>query len=75
MIDEQGINNLEGILKALNSKLVKTKDNINMQNTKNILDTLMLLANSEELLKQMEKLNLGEALDQVYSKDVDDIEV
>ncbi|CDW79364.1 duf383 domain containing protein [Stylonychia lemnae] len=44
-------------------------------NTKNLLDTLMLLANSEELLKQMDKLNLVEALDKVYSKNVDDIEV
>ena len=46
-----------------------------MQNTKNILDTIMLLANSEELLKQMDKLNLVEALDSVYSKGIDDIDV
>lgn len=53
----------------------KEKEKINLLNTKNILDTLVLLANSEELLKQMEKLNIIEALDKVYSKNLEDIEI
>ena len=45
------------------SNYTKTRDQISIPNTKNLLDCLVLLANSEELLKEMDKLNIVEALD------------
>jgi hypothetical protein len=75
LIQEQGIINLEGILKPLASKYTKTKSQVSIPNTKNLLDCLVLLANSEDLLKQMEQLNIGEVLDQVIAGGFDDIEV
>lgn len=46
-----------------------------MQNTKNSLDALVLLANSEELLKQMKDQNIEEVLDRIITNDNDEIEV
>ncbi len=75
LVFDQGINNIEGPLKNLNFTGFKDKAKINMQNTKNCLDALVLLANSEELLKLMKDLNISEVLDKIVTNDIDDIEV
>eukprot|EP00347_Sterkiella_histriomuscorum_P020667 403336931 len=75
LVAEQGIITLNGILKPMASSYTKTRDQVSIPNTKNLLDCLVLLANSEELLKEMEKLNIVEALDQIYNGGLDDIDV
>ena len=56
---EQGITDLEGdVLKAINAKETKTRGAVNLDNTKNLLDSLILLANSQNLLKPLGDLQL-----------------
>lgn len=47
---------------------------MNQQNTKNIIDTFILLANSEVLLKEMAHLNLDMILERINTFKSDDIE-
>ena len=74
MAIEQGITTLTGSLAELNAKEAKTKEQINLENTKNLLDTLVLLANSLALLKIIGEFNLDQLLNQIYSGNREDIE-
>ena len=47
---------------------------MNQQNTKNIVDTYILMANSEKLLKEMANLNLDMILQRINTFKSDDIE-
>jgi|LauGreDrversion4_2_1035121.scaffolds.fasta_scaffold2090364_1 hypothetical protein len=47
---------------------------MNQQNTKNIIDTYILLANSEKLLKEMANLNIDMILQRINTFKSDDIE-
>jgi hypothetical protein len=47
---------------------------MNQQNTKNIIDTCILLANSEKLLKEMANLNIDMILQRINTFKSDDIE-
>ena len=59
----------------MNSKSLKEKGSISLQNTKTALETLIILANSEELLKQMKALEINEVLDKVFTDNNEDIDV
>jgi hypothetical protein len=47
---------------------------MNQQNTKNIIDTYILMGNSEKLLKEMANLNLDMILQRINTFKSDDIE-
>ena len=55
---EQGLTELPEGAAAFKAMIKKAEFQINQQNTKNILDTFVLLANSEKLQKQMADINL-----------------
>ena len=71
---EQGINTLKDNLAEFNAKETKNKEQISLENTKNLLDTLVLLANSLNLLKQLGELNIDQLLTQIYTGGRENIE-
>lgn len=62
LAQEQGLSILPESVNEYQVPLNKEDDQISQANTKSILDTFVLLANSEKLLKQMADLNIDEII-------------
>jgi len=60
IIDEQGFmaDNLPDTWKQYASKQVKTGEEVDMNNTANMIDCLVLLANSDKLLARMHQIDV-----------------
>ena len=67
IIDEQGIiaDKLPDDWKLFGAKQVKAEEEIDMQNTATLIDALVLLANSEKLLKRMLDINVDAVLERI----------
>lgn len=78
LIDEQGLseNHLPETWKAWKAKQAKTLEQIKHENTKSLIDCLVLLANSEKLLMLMHEMDLQGLLAKVLvpnTKEYEDV--
>jgi hypothetical protein len=71
---EQGLTELPEEVKHFNSPIKKDEIMLNLQNIKNILDTFILLANSDKLIKEMSALKLDLIFERVNTLKKEEIE-
>ena len=73
LAQEQGLSILPESVKEYQVPLNKEENQISLANTKSIIDTFVLLANSEKLLKKMADLNMDEIISAVNTLKNEDL--
>lgn len=73
LTNEQGLTNLPEEVAAFNSLIKKEESQISLTNTKNILDTLIIMANSDKLLQELSDLKVDIILEKVITKGSDEL--
>lgn len=58
---------------AFNSSIKKEESQISLPNTKNILDTLIIMANSDKLLQELSDLKVDTILENVITRGSDEL--